>query len=160
MSRRAALGLLILGLAIHVALLGGALSFLPGSWRVALAFCVLVLLPGAAFVHLGLMPPGGAWLAPTWAAGFGVAWNALLLLVTRVLGLPFTVLVGWSAGATVALWLMAIALRRFAPPRPGGAADPRPSASGSAFRKTTRASSGTCSSCCSRRPPRSPGSRA
>ena len=132
MSRRAALGLLILGLAIHVALLGGALSFLPGSWRVALAFCVLVLLPGAAFVHLGLMPPGGAWLAPTWAAGFGVAWNALLLLVTRALGLPFTVLVGWSAGATVALWLMAIALRRFAPPRPGGAADPRPSASGSA----------------------------
>ncbi len=122
MSRRDGLLLLAAGLALQLGLLGGALSFLPAPSRVALAFAVLVVLPGWAFVHLGLVPPGGASLAPMWAAGFGVAWNALLVLLTRSLGLPFTVIVAWSALATAALWLVAIAIRRASgPPAPAPA---------------------------------------
>jgi hypothetical protein len=112
MSRRVSLGLFAGGIALQLGLLGGALAFLPGSWRVALAFAVLALLPGAAIVRLGLVPPGGAWLAPMWAAGFGIAWNALLVLATRALGLPFTVLAGGSVATTAALWLAVIVVGR------------------------------------------------
>src|ERR1700740_2775299 len=88
--------LVVLGLAMH-----GLLLLVPPApltvWpRLVTAFATLILLPGYAFVALGARPPGGAWLAPGWALGFGVAWLGALVLVTRALGLSFTVLAGWS----------------------------------------------------------------
>ena len=103
MSRRLGLALAAAGLALQLGLYTGALAFLPGAWRVAIAFAALVVVPGVALVRLGLVPPGGAWLAPMWAAGFGVAWNALLLLGVRAAGLPLTVLAGWSMASTAAV---------------------------------------------------------
>jgi hypothetical protein len=47
--------------------------------------------------------------------GLGVAWNALLVVLTRALGVPFTVLAGWSAPATLLLWAVALARPRSAP---------------------------------------------
>ena len=92
------------GLAIHALLAAGALGFLPGGARVVLAFLVLLMLPGYAAVARGVIPPGGAWLAPGWALGFGVAWLGALVLATRVLHLPFTLL-GWGAlAANAVLW--------------------------------------------------------
>lgn len=121
MSRRLGLALAAAGLALHLGLWTGALAFLPGALRVAVAFAVLVVVPGAALVRLGLVPPGGAWLAPMWAAGFGVAWNALLLLAVRAAGLPLTVLAGWSMASTAALWLATLAAggARASTPREG-----------------------------------------
>ena len=112
------------GLAVHLLLAAGALGVLPPATRLALAFGVLVLLPGYAFVALGATPPGGAWLAPGWAFGFGVAWNAALVLATRALGLPFTVLVGWSAAATAAVWAAVGWRHRATPPDPPAPALP------------------------------------
>ncbi len=108
-----------LGVAAHALLAagviapGGALA-LPAGARLVVAFAVLVLLPGFALVRLTAPPPGGAWLAAGWALGLGIAWQALLVLVTRVAGLPFTVLTGWSITGSVGLW--ALALTRAAPP--------------------------------------------
>ena len=126
MKRRIYLPLALVagGLAIQLGLLAGALSFLPGPIRTVLAFLVLVVLPGAALVCRGLVPPGGAWLSPAWAAGFGVAWNGLLILLTRAVGLRFTVLVSWSVAATAALWIAAVAWRRTGAATPAGEAGP------------------------------------
>jgi hypothetical protein len=95
-------------LLVHAALAAGGLSALPAEARVALAFLGLVMLPGCAFVALGAVPPGGAWLAPGWALGFGVAWQGALILGTRAVGLPFTVLAWGSLPATALLWTLAL----------------------------------------------------
>ena len=108
MSRRAAGWVAGIGLAVHAALATGALGVLPPAVRVVLAFLVLVLLPGHAFVALGARPPGHAWLAPGWALGFGVAWLAVQVLITRALGLPFTVLATWSLMTTALLWAVVL----------------------------------------------------
>jgi len=108
MSRTIRAGLVAAGLITHTALAAGALGALSAEARVALAFAALILLPGSAFVALGARPPGGAWLSPGWALGFGVAWLAALILATRALGLPFTVLVWMSLPATALLWALAL----------------------------------------------------
>ncbi|HEY6867880.1 MAG TPA: hypothetical protein VI792_11525, partial [Candidatus Eisenbacteria bacterium] len=103
-----------LGLALHALLAFGPHGLLPPAVRLPLAFGVLVLLPGYAFVTLSAAPPGGWWLAPGWALGFGVAWNAALVLLMRALGLPFTPLVSLTVPANAALWLLTLAHpRRF-----------------------------------------------
>jgi hypothetical protein len=104
MSRRATGWVVGIGLAVHAALVIGALGALPPGARVVLAFLVLILLPGHAWVAWGARPPGHAWLASGWALGFGVAWLAGQVLVTRALGLPFTVLAMWSLPSTALLW--------------------------------------------------------
>jgi hypothetical protein len=114
------------GLALHAALALGLAGALPEALRVALALTVLVVLPGAAFVALGAVPPGGAWLAPGWALGFGVAWQGALVLASRAAGLPFTGLSTGSLAATAALWALALwrRSRRPSPPREAPAPDP------------------------------------
>ena len=94
MRREGAWALLpiVCGLAVAGLLGAGALDALPEGLRVALAFGVLVLLPGLAWHRaIGAPNPGGGWLAAGWALGFGVAWLGACVLVTRALGLPFTV---------------------------------------------------------------------
>lgn len=124
MRSRVAPGVLAgLGIALHLLLAsgaaapGGALA-VPAGLRLALAFAVLVLVPGLALLRLTALPPGGAWLAAGWALGLGVAWQGLLVLVTRAMGLPFTVLAGWSAAGSAVLWALALA-RGGPPPAPG-----------------------------------------
>ncbi|HKQ58888.1 MAG TPA: hypothetical protein VJY35_13570 [Candidatus Eisenbacteria bacterium] len=104
MSARSRLLLVGAGLAAHALLAFGALAFLPVQARIALAFLVLVMLPGFAFVSLGARPPGGAMLAPGWALGFGVAWLGALVLATRALGMPFTILATASLPLHALLW--------------------------------------------------------
>lgn len=104
-------------LMVHAALWAGVLDGLPPPLRVAIAFGVLVLAPGWAFVRLGLSPPGGGWTAAGWAFGFGVAWGAVGVLGAAVFGRPFTILAGGSLIANALLWIFAT-LRR-APPAPG-----------------------------------------
>ena len=89
--------------------------------RLAIAFAVLVLAPGAAWVAMGLGPPGGRLLASVRALGFGVAWNALLILVTRMLGLRFTVLLDAAPVIALLLWLVVILRVRMRPPESGAA---------------------------------------
>jgi len=102
------------GLALHALLAFGPHEIIPVPLRLPLAFLVLVLLPGYAFVVLSAAPPGGWWLAPGWALGFGVVWNGALVLLTRALGQPFTVLVALTVPANAALWMLALAHpRRF-----------------------------------------------
>ncbi len=102
------------GLAVHAMLAFGPHELIPALLRLPLAFGVLVLLPGYAFVVLSAAPPGGWWLAPGWALGFGVAWNGALVLVTRALGQPFTVLTAVTVPVNAALWMLALAHpRRF-----------------------------------------------
>ncbi|MBI3539605.1 MAG: hypothetical protein HY076_04980, partial [Candidatus Eisenbacteria bacterium] len=113
------------------ALMLAAPGALPPALGVAFASAVLVLLPGYAFVALGAMPPGGAWLAPGWALGFGVAWLGFWVLVTRALHLPFTVLTWWSLVTTTALWAFVIG-RRSRPSAPRGAPEERRSQDGGA----------------------------
>lgn len=108
----------------HLALLTGVAAPLPAGARVALAFAALVLGPGFAFVAAGLVPPGGGWLSAGWALGFGVAWNALLIVVTLVLHRPFTI---WNAGSAVTTPLLWLALAPWIARRPAG-----PAVSGSA----------------------------
>jgi hypothetical protein len=108
---------------LHVALLAGLATPLPAGARVLLAFVALVMAPGLAFVAAGLVPPGGAWLAAGWALGFGVAWNALLIVASTVLHRPFTIWVVGAAGTTPLLWL---ALSPWILRRPVGAAVSRP----------------------------------
>jgi hypothetical protein len=121
------------GLALHAALAAGTLGFLPGEARVALAFLVLVMLPGSAALARGVVPPGGRWLAPGWALGFGIAWLGALVLATRAMGLPFTVLAGGAIATNALLWAVALLVRPparapvQAPAHPGvaiGAPDP------------------------------------
>jgi hypothetical protein len=100
-----------LGVSVHLMLASGALAGLPAGLRLVLAFAVLVLLPGLALVRLTAPPPGGAWLVAGWALGLGVAWQGLLVLVTRALGFPFTVLAFWSAPGSALLWMLALVRR-------------------------------------------------
>jgi hypothetical protein len=118
LSRGRIAGLVATGLALQAVLLV-APQAMPLTFRVALAFVTLVMLPGYAFVALGAMPPGGAWLAPGWAFGLGVAWLGALVLATRALHLPFTVLAGASLVTSALLWLAVLARRG-----PTGAAAP------------------------------------
>lgn len=107
-------------LAIHLLLVSGALGFLPGGARLALAFAAVVLLPGIGWLAaIGARVPGGAWLAPGWALGLGVAWQAALVLATHFAHLPFTSLAG--AGAAVSLLPWAAAAARGNGPRPAEA---------------------------------------
>jgi hypothetical protein len=89
----------------HLALLTGVMAPLPAGVRVVLAFVALVLAPGFAFVAAGLVPPGGGWLSAGWALGFGVAWNALLIVASLVLHRPFTIWVMGAALTTPLVWL-------------------------------------------------------
>jgi hypothetical protein len=83
----------------------------PEGVRVVLAFALLVLWPGAAWLSLlDQRPPGGTWLSAGWALALGVAWNALLLSVTALARLPFTSVLAFSPFASAALWC-AVALR-------------------------------------------------
>jgi hypothetical protein len=101
------------GLAVQLALSAGVLAPLPVALRIALAFVVLVLLPGHALLRaLRTRPPGGAALASGWALGLGVAWAAVLVLVTRLAHQPFTVLAGASALPNALLWLLPALARR------------------------------------------------
>ena len=107
---------LVAGLALAGLLGAGALDALPDGVRVALALGVLVLLPGLAWSRaIGARVPGGAWLAAGWALGFGVAWLGACVLVTRALGLPFTILARAGAPWAALPWLGAFA---FAPRAP------------------------------------------
>lgn len=110
LGRRAAI--VLAGLLLQALMNAGGLFVLPAEARIAMAFVVLIMLPGYAFVMLGARPPGGAWLAPGWALGLGVAWLGALVLVTRALGLPFTVLAWASSAATGFLWALAFWRRR------------------------------------------------
>jgi len=104
------------GLALHALLAFGPHEIIPALLRLPLAFIVLVLLPGYAFVVLSAAPPGGWWLSPGWALGFGVAWNGALVMLTRALGQPFTILVALTVPANAALWMVALAHPRRFPP--------------------------------------------
>ena len=111
MTRRVvAIGLALL---VQVQLAAGRLAFLSPAARVTLAGITLLLVPGAALLRLlGARVPGGAALEPGWALGLGVAWNALLLSITALLGIPFTALLPVAPVATAALWGIAIARGR------------------------------------------------
>lgn len=112
MSRRPALVLAALALVLQALLAGGALAPCPTLLRVVLAGAVLVLAPGAAWLALlSARVPGGAWLASGWALGLGVAWNALLVIATRVAHVPFTVLSSATIASTALLWTLVIARR-------------------------------------------------
>jgi hypothetical protein len=103
-TRLRAIGLVACSLVVHGLLFSGVASALPGPLRLVAAFTVLILVPGGAFVVLGARPPGGAWLAAGWAFGFGVAWNAALVLLTRAAGLPFLSLLSWTPITSVLPW--------------------------------------------------------
>jgi len=117
--RPALIAAVALGLAVHLGLATGLLHALPASLRLALAFGAVVLLPGYAWIRLGALPPGGWWLSAGWAFGLGVAWNAVLVLAARALGLPFTVLATWGAAANAVLWAVALRRARGPAPAPG-----------------------------------------
>ena len=85
MTRGRANGLGLTGLAVQGLLLLGVGAALPGLARLTAAFAALVLLPG-------------------WTFGFGVAWNAALVLVLHLAGLPFLSLQVWTLPANAALW--------------------------------------------------------
>ncbi|HYM81456.1 MAG TPA: hypothetical protein VEY91_08595 [Candidatus Limnocylindria bacterium] len=117
------------GLAVHLALAARLLDGLPSGPRVALAFAVLVLLPGAGWCALGARPRGGGPIVSSWALGLGIAWNALLLLVTRMLDVPFTALLTWTPATTLVPWALAAWRARKEPEtRPS---EPRSSRAGS-----------------------------
>jgi hypothetical protein len=119
MKGRRALALAFLALVLQALLAGGALAAWPALLRVVLAGAVLVLAPGAAWLALLRAPmPGGAWLTPGWALGLGVAWNALLVVATRVAHVPFTVLSTATMASTALLWALVIARRGAAPHAP------------------------------------------
>jgi len=108
MSRTRALMFAVLTLAAAFLLDSGMLAGWPQGVRLALALAALVLLPGHALLAtLGALPPGGAWLASGWALGLGIAWLGLLILLTRIFHLPFTLLAPWGALPSAALWLLA-----------------------------------------------------
>jgi hypothetical protein len=110
-SPRIALGVAA-GLALQALMLGGGLVLAPAWLRITVAFATLILLPGYALVFAGARAPGGAWLTPAWALGFGIAWNSLLLLATLVLDVPFTMLLPWTLATTAVAWVLALAWTR------------------------------------------------
>ncbi|MBK7366704.1 MAG: hypothetical protein IPJ04_02045 [Candidatus Eisenbacteria bacterium] len=109
MRRPVAFALALASIVSPYLLVSGALAGLPDGVRLALAFAALVLLPGHALLAATrALPPGGPWLASGWALGFGVLWMGLQVLLTRMAGVPFTLLSPW-AGATAALpWALAL----------------------------------------------------
>lgn len=107
MNRAHSLGFAVLTLAAVFLLSTGVASTWPEGLRLAFAFAGLILLPGLALLRaIGATPPGGAWLASGWALGLGVAWLGGCVLLTRILQLPFTVLVPWVAFPAAALWAL------------------------------------------------------
>lgn len=109
MRRPVAALLALASLVLPFALGSGALSGLPGGVRLALAFAALVLLPGHALLAATrALPPGGPWLASGWALGFGVAWLGLQVLITRMAGLPFTLLSPWAGATALLPWALAL----------------------------------------------------
>ncbi|MCE9627840.1 MAG: hypothetical protein K8R56_07985 [Candidatus Eisenbacteria bacterium] len=104
-----------------VALALGAGVPLPEPVRIALAFGVLVLLPGEAWRRaIGAPTPGGGVLAAGQALVLGVAWAGLAVLVRHLLGAPFTLLAAAGAPWALAPWLIAwrVAPREPAVPYP------------------------------------------
>lgn len=95
MKRGGWAGFAIALVAAEVVLRLGALGALPEMVRLALAFAAIVLLPGACLTAL-LAPapvvPGGA----VRALGFGVAWNAAVILTLHLAQVPFTRLLEWG----------------------------------------------------------------
>src|SRR5690349_18522420 len=87
----------------------------PEAWRLVLAFAVLVLSPGLAWRRAIGAPGPGSWLTIGWALGYGIAWLGLGILLTRMLGQPFTVLAAAGAPWGVLPWLAAALL---APKKP------------------------------------------
>lgn len=127
MNRARALVLAGLTLALPWLLASGALAGLPDALRLTLAFAALVLLPGHALLSAtGALPPGGVWLSSSWALGFGVGWLGLLILVTRMLHMPFTVLTTGAALPSALLWLLTLRAMPVPakPARPGKPAKP------------------------------------
>jgi len=117
-SRARAVALASLAFALQLLLASNAFAGLPPAARVVLAFAVLVLAPGLAWLAvIRATPPGGRGLSIGWALGLGVAWMGLLVLATRALHLPFTVLVRASAVIDLAPWALLVA-------RPGSASRP------------------------------------
>ena len=108
MTRGRAIGVAAGSLVVHGLLLAGPVAGLPGPLRLAAAFAVLVLVPGWAFVALGARPPGGGWLGAGWVFGFGVAWDAALVLLVHVVGLPFLALLPWTPLTSVLPWGLVI----------------------------------------------------
>ncbi len=112
-------------LVTSLALRAGVLGAWPEGLRLALAFAVLVLVPGEGWRRaIGAPVPGGALLGLGAALGLGVAWAGLAVLVTRMLGLPFTVLADHGATWTLLPWLVA----SFTAPRTTEAFPPLPRA--------------------------------
>jgi len=108
------------GLALHAGLLAGPLLGLPVGVRVGFAFLALVLTPGLAFVAAGLRAPGGGWFAAGWALGFGIAWNAILVLAAVALRVPFLGLASGALVVNTVLWAIVLwRARAVAPPAPG-----------------------------------------
>lgn len=103
---------LIAGAIAYGALLVADPTPLPATVRVLLGFAALILWPGFAWVRLLGAPPGGRVLAASWALGFGVAWNAVLLLATAILRVPFTALLPWAPWLSLALWVVAMVATR------------------------------------------------
>ena len=117
MSARPAWGLAVVGALAQLAMMRGLLPA-PEGVRVALAFALLVLSPGAAWLELlGQRPPGGRWLSAGWALALGVAWNAVLLSLTALLRWPFMIVGPVSVLTTATLWC-AVAARASRPHAP------------------------------------------
>ena len=135
-----------IALSLHAALLAGLLEPLPPGSRVVLAGVVLLLTPGFAWLRLlGAQVPGGTWLAPGWALGLGVAWNAVLLSISAIARFPFTSLTTVTLPATALLWMLVWARRTPAPPAPASTGDGRPtSLRGASLVLTLMAAAAAC----------------
>jgi hypothetical protein len=111
------------GIGIHALLLSGALLAWPVAARTLLAAMALFMVPGFALVRMGLAPPGGDVLTAGWALGFGVAWNAALVLIARAAGQPVFGLERVTLLASIVFWGIALAWNpgraRSGLPRPG-----------------------------------------
>lgn len=108
MRRAQAIGWLALGALLHLALRQEQALSWPEPVRVAAALFALVLLPGLAFVRLAGAPPGGAWTAPGWALGYGVLWNAALVMALHFSGQPFTRLAALAPVTSLLPWAAAL----------------------------------------------------
>ena len=87
----------------------GVLRALPAALRAGLAFALLVWLPGMGWARaIGARPAGGGAFVAAWATGFGVAWLGLLVLLTRVMGAPFTALAHEGAIWVAVPWLVSL----------------------------------------------------
>ncbi|MBI1798833.1 MAG: hypothetical protein HYR73_04015 [Candidatus Eisenbacteria bacterium] len=99
-------------LLLQAALAAGLLASCPPALRVVLTGITLLLVPGFAWLKLlHARPPGGPWLAPGWALGLGVAWNAVLLSLCAIARVPFTHLATALLPANALLWAVVLARR-------------------------------------------------